>query len=199
MKKTQHAPMTIKRSHRLAAASVLAVLGLGVTSAYAWHGTTLSASVNCAATNPAKATITGSVVSGYSSDQSGWNKGWQLTVTGPQEASPTPHILRFTPVSDGTDKGEGTFTVSAGGLQDGDYKITLQNSMDAGTHLTTNPASVTSFDVICASVPDPHTQATPELGSGELLATGILPIGAVLLYRRRRARRTGQTATRPNA
>jgi len=31
--------------------------------------------------------------------------------------------------------------------------------------------------------------ATPELGSGELVATGILPLGAVLLYRRRRARR----------
>ena len=31
--------------------------------------------------------------------------------------------------------------------------------------------------------------ATPELGSGELLATGLLPIGAVLLYRRRRADR----------
>ena len=28
--------------------------------------------------------------------------------------------------------------------------------------------------------------ATPELSSGELLATGLLPIGAVLLYRRRR-------------
>ncbi len=31
--------------------------------------------------------------------------------------------------------------------------------------------------------------ATPELGSGELLATGLLPIGAILLYRRRRNRR----------
>jgi len=30
--------------------------------------------------------------------------------------------------------------------------------------------------------------ATPELGSGELVATGVLPLGAVLLYRRRRAR-----------
>ena len=30
---------------------------------------------------------------------------------------------------------------------------------------------------------------TPELGSGELLATGLLPIGAILLYRRRRNRR----------
>jgi len=32
--------------------------------------------------------------------------------------------------------------------------------------------------------------ATPELGSGELLATGLLPLGAALLYRRRRARRS---------
>jgi len=31
--------------------------------------------------------------------------------------------------------------------------------------------------------------ATPELGSGELLATGLLSIGAMLLYRRRRAHR----------
>jgi len=38
------------------------------------------------------------------------------------------------------------------------------------------------------------TNATPELGSGELLATGILPFGAALLYRRRRqrARRASQ-------
>lgn len=34
--------------------------------------------------------------------------------------------------------------------------------------------------------------ATPELGSGELLATGLLPLGAVLLYRRRRTRRAPQ-------
>ncbi len=34
--------------------------------------------------------------------------------------------------------------------------------------------------------------ATPELGSGELLATGLLPLGAVLLYRRRRTRRATQ-------
>lgn len=31
--------------------------------------------------------------------------------------------------------------------------------------------------------------ATPELGSGELVATGVLPLGVVLLYRRRCARR----------
>ncbi len=38
----------------------------------------------------------------------------------------------------------------------------------------------------------PVGAATPELGSGELLATGLLPIGAILLYRRRRARRATQ-------
>lgn len=31
--------------------------------------------------------------------------------------------------------------------------------------------------------------ATPELGSGELLATGLVPLALALLYRRRRARR----------
>jgi len=34
--------------------------------------------------------------------------------------------------------------------------------------------------------------ATPELGWDELLATGLLPLGAMLLYRRRRARRAAQ-------
>ena len=41
----------------------------------------------------------------------------------------------------------------------------------------------------CGSTCDAN--ATPELGSGELLATGLFPLGAVLLYRRRRARRRG--------
>jgi len=34
--------------------------------------------------------------------------------------------------------------------------------------------------------------ATPEVGSGGLLATALVPIGIVLLYRRRRARRAGE-------
>jgi probable HAF family extracellular repeat protein len=37
--------------------------------------------------------------------------------------------------------------------------------------------------------------ATPELGSGELLATGLLPLGFVLVLRRRRARRATQEPT----
>jgi len=38
------------------------------------------------------------------------------------------------------------------------------------------------------TAPPPST-ATPELGSGELLATSLVPLGLALLYRRRRARR----------
>jgi len=38
----------------------------------------------------------------------------------------------------------------------------------------------------------PPAAATPELGSGELLATGLLPLGLVVLARRRRARRARQ-------
>lgn len=41
----------------------------------------------------------------------------------------------------------------------------------------------------CPTAPGCTTDATPELGSGELLATGLLPLGAVLLYRRRHSKR----------
>jgi len=41
--------------------------------------------------------------------------------------------------------------------------------------------------------------ATPELGSGELLSLGLLPIGLALLYRRRRRRRTEQPPRQPVA
>ena len=45
------------------------------------------------------------------------------------------------------------------------------------------------YTVAGSTPPPPPSTATPELGSGELLATGLLPIGAVLCYRRRRARK----------
>ena len=38
--------------------------------------------------------------------------------------------------------------------------------------------------------PPGNSAATPEIGSGELLATGLLPLGLALVVRRRRARRT---------
>jgi len=40
--------------------------------------------------------------------------------------------------------------------------------------------------------PIPPATATPELGSGELLATGLLPLGLAVLVRKRRARRMTQ-------
>ena len=45
-----------------------------------------------------------------------------------------------------------------------------------------------SVEVNGAALASPPVAATPELGSGELLATGLLPLGLALLARRRRAR-----------
>lgn len=42
------------------------------------------------------------------------------------------------------------------------------------------------FTVACSTTPVEPPAATPELGSGDLLATGLAPIVAALLYRRRR-------------
>jgi hypothetical protein len=39
---------------------------------------------------------------------------------------------------------------------------------------------------------DKNAAATPELGSGELLATGLVPALGIILYRRRRQRRAGK-------
>jgi len=44
------------------------------------------------------------------------------------------------------------------------------------------------------SAPPPPVK-TPELGSGELLATGLLPLAAALLYRRQRERRARKATT----
>lgn len=38
--------------------------------------------------------------------------------------------------------------------------------------------------------PPPGPTDTPELGSGELLLTGLVPVAGILLYRRRRLQRT---------
>jgi len=68
----------------------------------------------------------------------------------------------------------------------------------AYTNGTANLAKSSGLEVIdngttptCPNAPG-CTNATPELGSGELLVSGLLPLGAVLLYRRRRTRRATQ-------
>lgn len=55
----------------------------------------------------------------------------------------------------------------------------------------TNADGTCSFSTV---IPSPGT-TTPELGSGELLATGVLPILAIALYRRRRSRHSQDDMT----
>lgn len=43
-----------------------------------------------------------------------------------------------------------------------------------------------------ATAPGSHVTPTPELGSGELLATGLVPALGIILYRRRRQRRASK-------
>jgi len=75
-----------------------------------------------------------------------------------------------------------------GSLVVGDtFTVSVQGVTCSGTVSYITPTTCTSSGGGSGS-----GAATPELGSGELLATGVLPIGAVLLYRRRRARRATQ-------
>jgi len=176
MKKTQRAPLTIKRSRRLAAASILAVLGLGVTSAYAWHGT-INVTESCDSTgagDPSGAATFSGNVSNADSDS------WMVKVTGPTNTSK----------SLGQDT-NGDYKVTVYHLSVGSYKATL-TSQDSTT------VEPVTFTIVACNTP-PTPAPTPELGSGELLATGLLPIGAVLVYRRHRARRPEQTEATLNA
>lgn len=53
-------------------------------------------------------------------------------------------------------------------------------------------ASVHDFSANTTSVSGNGSTATPELGSGELLATGLVPALGIVLYRRRRQRRAAK-------
>ena len=68
------------------------------------------------------------------------------------------------------------------------FKLHLDSSSNVDPQKNTKSQSV-SCGGTPIIVPPGGTSDTPELGSGELLATGLLPIGAILLYRRRRNRR----------
>jgi len=90
---------------------------------------------------------------------------------------------------------QATITTSNGTYSDAGTTTPLvvigENSSD-NTFLhepfTSSQQTTTLIPPVCTS--NCGVSATPELSSGELLATGLLPIGAVLLYRRRRARHT---------
>ncbi len=159
-------------ARRFLPATALAATLLGVTSAYAWHGSLSTVSNVCDRTGGA-VTFSGTVSDPQSSS-------WKIQVTGPTTAAQ--------PL--GQNQQSGVYQVTVDHLLDGSYSATLVTSKDKNAKIT--PKTVT-FHVSChSSSHDPAPAATPELGSGELLATGILPLGGVLLYRRRRARRATQ-------
>ena len=125
---------------------------------------------------------------------------FRTTDTVPPVLSLPANIATQTPNASGTPV---TFAVSAVDAADGDVAPSCDhNSGDTfpiGT--TTVHCSATDTEentsmgnftvtVTVGSPPNPGPTATPELGSGELLATGLLPLGLALLVRRRRTRRT---------
>jgi len=74
-----------------------------------------------------------------------------------------------------TNEALGSDSVSSSCVTSSGDQMTVSISVSAtGTTLPTPPA------------------ATPELGSGELLATGLIPALGIVLYRRRRQRRAGK-------
>jgi len=76
--------------------------------------------------------------------------------------------------------------LSETGASSGHYKVSV---FDGTTELTGAKDKSKVFKIDCGGGGGVVGGATPELGSGELLATGLLPIGAILFYRRRRNRR----------
>jgi hypothetical protein len=76
----------------------------------------------------------------------------------------------------------GNFANNSGGIDNTGGSVTVLRSTIANNFAATGPVIP----------PAPPATATPELGSGELLVTGLLPLGLVLLTRKRRARRMTQ-------
>jgi hypothetical protein len=83
------------------------------------------------------------------------------------------------PGSPDTNIGLASYTVDAW--------VFFANNAQARTQSVKAPGSCT---IDCGGFSGGGTQ-TPELGSGELFATGMLPILGIYLYRRRAARKTG--------
>ncbi len=188
---------------RLAAAAAAATILLGVSSAFAWVGEFSDVHVaGCVVT------VTGSVL--YES-----SGAYYLNAVAPAVSPQTKsqivytHKLAYTgsrtiTVNDGdgkNDKDDTTYTVedfnvtlsTADGLRAGGtytFTITATDGSGNSTPVWNTPKKVTVQT--CAVPPSHGGTDTPELGSGELLATGVLPLGLAFLVRRRRARRTAR-------
>ena len=114
-----------------------------------------------------------------------------------------PTVVRCTATDSEGNSSAGSFTVTIGPLvatatatptATGTPTATATGTA-TGTPTATGTATATSTPVDSSGGGGTGTgggAATPEVGSGGLLATALVPIGIVLLYRRRRARRAGE-------
>ena len=109
-------------------------------------------------------------------------------------------VYTLTPNANGTAYTPSSFDVSGVGTfqSEGIAVAPSGNIFISDTFASTNGDGNRLIEVTGAAsgatgyTPPPTGAATPELGSGELLATGLLPLGLVVLARRRRARRSRQ-------
>ncbi len=112
---------------------------------------------------------------------------------GCSEETTNPNDVSFTggfTLNDGTpctfsnQGGNTTFQVDS--LGDDTLRVGLQCGSMSGTFVVKGSGSAE------ASGSNGSTNNTPELGSGELLATGLVPALGIILFRRRRQRRAGK-------
>lgn len=186
--------LPVTRLSRLAAAVALAAtLGLGaVTSAHAARSsvsiTTISPTTGGCITNPYNGTVTlDRVETGTLRLELFYQNGNQTKGFVDSGIGAT---ATFANSATGTYSLSGTFPTGMS------YRVDVLNESASSASFTSgdpliNPTEKSASVPLCSGGPGlgGGGSATPELGSGELLATGLLPIGAVLLYRRRRNRR----------
>ncbi len=192
MEKTIHSSRLVRV---VAAGALAASLGLGaVSSAHADKGGnsnkgTIKISQTGIREDPSGGSnepkvCTPFFVQGYNIAPVGTSTTLQLEFTDQGNQPTSGNGTQVGPLDAVTTDNTGYFNyevTAAQGLMDGGhYKVELTDA--------TNKEKSKVFKIECNGVPG-GGGATPELGSGELLATGLLPIGAILLYRRRRNRR----------
>lgn len=126
-------------------------------------------------------------------------KRFSGTVTSFTDADPNGTVADYTATITWGDGSNSTGTIMASGgsfIVSGDHAYPKHTSYAASVTITDNGGSTATAQVMVGKDQDngngggngdTSPNATPELGSGELLATGLLPIGAILLYRRRRS------------
>jgi len=119
------------------------------------------------------------------------NAGGTASFSAAASGNPTPTVQWQVSTDNGAN-----FTDIAGATST-TYSFTAQASQNGHQYraVFTNAASTATSNAATLTVTSSGGGGggggtnTPELGSGELLATGLLPLGLALLYRRRRARR----------